>query len=159
MIECSKCGFLKISLDSKKCPCYQDTFDGPSKKAPKPIAKVWKKKKERLKAKGSESTIFDKRIEKLEEENRNFCFLTGRKITIEYLDSLGKLKFSCFPHILPKGKYPEYRYFLNNIGIIYNPQDHKKFDSAVNKLKKDIGLVELIKMIQGGKEISLLRYL
>lgn len=45
MINCPKCGSLKISLDSKKCPCYQDTFIGPSKKAPKPIAKVGKNTK------------------------------------------------------------------------------------------------------------------
>lgn len=59
------------------------------------------------------------------------CFVTWRYIPLD------RVTAHCFPHILPKGMYPEYKFDTRNIVFVdcSNPMDvtlHKLVDKAVN---------------------------
>jgi hypothetical protein len=69
------------------------------------------------------------------------------------------LEVSQFPHILPKWKYPEFRYLLNNIWLVLWIKEHNVFDEAVNRMKEDIWTFELINLIKDWKEIDIKKYL
>lgn len=38
----------------------------------------------------------------------------------------------CFPHLLPKGMYPEFKYNPNNIGLACSIDCHNKIDKRIN---------------------------
>ena len=62
-------------------------------------------------------------------------------------------------NILPKWKYPEFRYLLNNIWLVLWIKEHNVFDEAVNRMKEDIWTFELINLIKDWKEIDIKKYL
>ena len=95
-----------------------------------PIKIVWKKTKERLASEWSESVLFMKRFNELKREWRNYCMVTGKLLTIDMLSP------ASFPHWYPKWKYPELRYFKNNIFLVDWIDNHSKFDSYF-KMYKD----------------------
>jgi hypothetical protein len=66
---------------------------------------------------------------------------------------------SCFAHILPKGKYPEYRYFENNFWFVCGMDHHKKFDEVVQIAKHDIWEFEFEKKIKNWENIDFSKYL
>lgn len=160
MQRCPKCNYLK-STPNSKCFCTKWKYEWPKleKKAPKPIPQISEKKKERIATNWSEFKLFQKRFLQLKKDKRNFCFLTWIEITEKHLEELWEMQSWCFPHILWKGKFPEFRYFLNNIWLIYTPEDHKTFDFTINILKEDIWLEKLIKTISEWNEVNLKPYL
>lgn len=159
MQKCKKCGMLKMT-EKQKCYCDKPVFKWPSlqKKAPKPIALVWEKRKERVEVNGSDIQHFLKRFKSLESEKKNICWITGKVITKDTLEEVEResgtaFMLAFFPHIFNKKNYPALRYYLNNIGLVYGAENHKKFDAIIQKMKDDIGTIKLEKMILDGKEI------
>lgn len=150
MINCSKCGFLKIDSKSK-CLCTVKPFNDKklSKKTkevkkPTQIKQISEKKKTRLKENWSEWELFKKIYRKLAKTLQNECTICSESPDEDDIIP------ACFPHILPKGKFPEYRYFENNVWFVCWVEHHNKFDEAVNNFKEDKGLIELERIIKNG---------
>lgn len=154
MPRCLKCNFY-MSTPKQTCFCNKKTFDGPKieKKGIKPISD---KKKDRLENNWTEIQIFIKRFNQLKDKWKNYCMVSG--VFIEPTED-NDLEPSSFPHILPKWKYPEFRYFLNNIGLVLWITEHKLFDQAINRMKDDIWLAQLILLISSWEEIDIQPYL
>jgi len=155
MINCKKCGMLNID-EKSKCFCNIKKFDENkliTKKEKKPINKVSDKKKTRIKEKWSELQHFIKVYIKKMHKNKNICQICQIEVKKDEVTP------SSFPHILPKGKYPEYRYFENNIGLVCWIDHHNKFDEAINNLKQDIWLVKLEHIIKDWNEIDIENYI
>ena len=64
------------------------------------------------------------------------CQLTGKDLS--WITPMSKYWFSCFAHILPKGKYPRFKYNINNI-LLVHPDVHYQLDFGT----KDSQLKEL----------------
>lgn len=149
MINCKGCGMMKLDTKSK-CACnVTKPFDAKKlskktkeEKKPKAIKQVSEKKKERLKTNGTEGEMFKKEFLKREKNNTNYCMICKCEVLKEDFVP------ACIPHILPKSKYPTYRYFTNNLGFVCWISDHNKFDEAINNFKQDRGLIELEKIIK-----------
>lgn len=62
-------------------------------------------------------TIWDKSNKK--------CQLTGEDLS--WITPMSNYWFSCFAHILPKGKYPKYKYNIKNI-LLVHPDVHYHLD-------------------------------
>lgn len=164
MGKCNKCWFL---MKGTKCWCNMWQFKWPSleKKKPKPIPQVSEKKKkenkERIEKNWSYPEVFARRFKQLVKAKKNFCMVTGEEITPEYMAHLEEttewMQLNCFPHILAKWKYPEFAYFLNNIGFC-KPDKHKDFDMVVAMIIDDIGKIELERKIAAWEEIDVRRY-
>ena len=158
--RCNKCGFYKMTKD-QKCSCNVKKFDSSklSKKTrketvPKPINKISEKKKERIKTNGSEVDLFKKIFKKKFKEKENFCIICKEEITEENVQP------ASFPHILPKGKYPELRYMESNLQyLVCGINHHDEYDSIINKLKKDLWLEEGKKIITSWGKLDLNKYL
>lgn len=114
------------------------------KTKPNPIGK---KKKLRLSLEWSESELFIKRFRQLQDRNENYCMVTWKLITEDMLSP------ACFPHILPKSKYPHLRHFLNNIWLVLWIKEHQEFDRIVNEVKRKIWHIEFEQIIMWWKEI------
>lgn len=114
------------------------------KTKPNPIGK---KKKLRLALEWSESELFIKRFNQLKDRNENYCMVTWKLITEDMLSP------ACFPHILPKSKYPHLRHFLNNIWLVLWIKEHQEFDKNINEAKRIIWHIEFEKMISDWREI------
>lgn len=155
---CKKCFMLKLTPDSK-CACNVKKFDESKlvkKKEPKqakPIKQVSEKKKERIKTNWSELNFFKTLFKKKVKAKENFCVICKKQLTEEDVTP------ASFAHILPKSKYPIYRYFDNNINLVCNIEHHKKADDAVNEFKKDKGLIELENLIKNLKTPDLTNYI
>jgi len=142
--NCKKCWFYKMT-DNQKCFCNAKAYDEKKltkKKDKKPIKQVSEKKTKRIKDNWSEWTMFKNIYKKLCKKWEHECIICS-----EIVDEDDVIP-SCFPHILPKGKFPEYRYFENNIWFVCWIDHHNKFDEAINNFKEDKGLIELEKIIK-----------
>jgi hypothetical protein len=135
----------KLSLSIQEA-CTWKTITS-KKKEVKPIKKVWEKKRNRLASDWSESVLFMRRFNDLKDRWNNYCIVTGELLTID------KLSPASFPHILPKGKYPELRLFSNNIWLVKWIEEHWIFDSYVNKYKEYYWSINLENDIKDGKEV------
>ena len=132
MEQCKKCWILKPTPGSK-CLCWKP-------KKTTGIAQISPKKKERLKKQWSESDVF-KKIHK----HHKSCMICGK--TPEPTPA-------CFPHILPKGTYPELRYLESNIWFVCGIDCHNEFDARIRKFKRKKGLLFLKKSILDGAKVT-----
>jgi len=162
---CKKCGMLKMTPDTK-CACNVKKFDASklskhTKKEKKPtelkrtaVKKVSDKRKERLATGGKEITLFKNIYKKKFKAKENFCIICRQELTEENIQP------ASFPHILPKGKYPEFRLLESNLQyLVCGIEHHDKYDEIIREVKKDMGLVELEKLIINGKKLDLSKYL
>lgn len=167
--NCKKCGMLKLTENSR-CNCNAKKFDESKlvrkkdgvqqNKTPKPIPQISEKKKERIATGGSEINLFKSIFKKKVKDKQNFCIICKEKLIESNEDIEGNVTTACFPHILPKGKYPEFRLLESNLQyLVCGIEHHKKYDEIINEVKKDIGLVELEKIIANGKKLDLSKYL
>ena len=159
MLNCKGCWMLKIDIKSK-CACNVKKFDDKKlskktkeEKAPKPVKKVSEKRKERLKTNWTEGDLFKNIYRKLCKKWMHECIICS-----ELVDEDDVLP-ACFPHILPKGKFPAYRYFENNVWFVCWIEHHDKFDLAVNNFKQDKGLLELENIIKNWDTPDLTNYI
>lgn len=111
------------------------------------IKQISDKKKNRLASEWSESVLFKKRFNDLKHKGENYCMVTW-SILIEDM-----LSPASFPHILPKWKYPELRYFKNNIWLVKWIKEHWIFDLYVNNYKIRYGSIKLEQDIKNWKEV------
>lgn len=146
--NCKKCFMYKMT-DNQPCACNVKKFDEnklskktKKEKTPTTIKQVSDKKKQRLKTNWSEWDLFKKIYKKLNKKLLHECIICSA--TVDEDDVIP----ACFPHILPKGKFPEYRYFENNIWFVCWIEHHEKFDDAINNFKNDKWLKELEKIIK-----------
>lgn len=155
MFKCKWCWMLKFT-DKTKCNCNAKKFNEEKlikKAAPKPIAKISKKKQERIKDNWSEWILFKKIYSKLAKKWLHKCMVCWVIVDEEDVNP------SCFPHILPKWKYPEYRYFENNIWFVCWIEHHTKFDEAINNYKEINWLLELETQIKNWNSIDISNYI
>ena len=101
-----------------------------------PVAKVWKKRAERLKSWDTEVKAYRKVY-----EIRKHCFICWKFV----LDP----QAWCFPHILSKKDYPHLRTFANNITLVCGPEHHQELDKLISGQNKK----ELEKRILNGEII------
>lgn len=104
--------------------------------------------KERIRENGSEIDMFKKVYKSKLKEWKNFCVICNKELKEK------DIKPHCFCHILPKWKYPQYRYFQNNIMLACSIEHHKKADEAVNRFKEEKGLVELEMIINSWEGVE-----
>lgn len=155
MFRCPKCYMMKIS-EKSKCNCNAKKFNEEKlvkKSDPKPIAQISEKRQERLKDNWSEGELFKKIYKKLAKSWNNKCIIC-QKIVKE-----DEVSPSCFPHILAKGKFPEYRYFENNIWFVCGISHHKSFDEAIINYKEVKGLFELESQIKNWNIIDISEFI
>ena len=153
MEKCSKCWYLK-STPKSKCFCNKWEYTWPkTMKIQKPIAQISEKKQERIKEEWSELEFFKKIFLKLKKEWENKCVICWKKVDEDNLSP------SCFPHILPKWKYPEFRYLKNNIWFVCWISHHAEFDRIVNIMKKNIWLYDFEQIIRDWKRIDVKNFI
>lgn len=111
------------------------------------MKKYWSKTKKRIEKFWKQNDFFISRFRDLKSKWLNYCMINGNIIEEE------QLTVSSFPHILPKWTYPELSYLPNNIWLVSWIEEHRKFDSIINKIKKDIWLYHLIDLIKKWEEI------
>lgn len=119
---------------SPKCVLDSWTYKQP-KTNTKPLKrtnlkKIWKLKTERLKRNWAETKVF----KDIWAERPHICDIC--------LQPIRKMKTFCFPHKLPKWKYPEYRYNKRNIWLVCSIECHQEFDRK--NAKKDLELINYI---------------
>jgi len=139
MKNCKGCGMMKLTENQG---CYCKPKKKKTEKEKKNIKPISDKKKERLKNNWTEWDLFKKIYKKLAKSWTNECVICA-----ELVDEDDVIP-SCFPHILPKGKYPEYRYFENNVWFVCWIDHHDKFDEAINNFKEEKWLQELENIIK-----------
>lgn len=147
MIKCKKCFLLKID-DKSKCACNIKPFNE-KKLFKERIAQVSEKKKERIKEEWSEIDFFKKLFKKLQKENKNKCIICKKILTEENVNP------SCFAHILPKWRFPEFRYFENNIWLVCWIEHHNKLDELVWEIKIKIWSFDFEQLIRDWKNINI----
>lgn len=157
MIKCNKCWMLKI-WEKSKCACNAKPFNEKKLEVKKPIAQISEKKKERLQNNWTEIELFKKKFDLLKLKKQNICVVTWKEITYDE-ESWEWLDVSMFAHILPKWKFPQYRYCLNNIALVNWIDEHHLLDEAVLRMKDDIWLIELERLISSWIEINIKPYL
>ncbi len=145
---CNWCGWLKMTPDVK-CACSGSWKK--KEKKPKPIPKVSKKRAKRFKEEWTEAQLFEKIFKTRLKYNENKCQVC-KTIVKEAVPW-------CFPHILPKSKFPLLRMFENNIWFVCSDVCHRKFDSAVVLYKKDKWLKDLENTIVSWKKPRLVKYI
>lgn len=149
MEKCSKCNYLK-STPKSKCFCTKEKYTWPKvKQAPKPIAQISEKKKERLQDNWTEVQLFNQRYQLLRKDSKHQCVITWSDI---YEDDLTPASFA---HVMSKWMYPKLRYNLNNIWLVKWIDEHKILDEIIVLIKNDIGTIELEKIIQSWQDIFL----
>lgn len=169
--NCKKCGMLKMTPDTR-CLCTAKTFDSSKlskntrkEKAPaelkrSPIKQISDKKKERIATGGSELTLFKNIFKKKLKAKENFCIICRETLIEGNEDVEGNVTPACFPHILPKGKYPELRLLESNLQyLVCGIDHHNEYDEIIREVKKDIWLLELEKLIVSGKKLDISKYL
>lgn len=163
--NCNKCGMLKMTPDTR-CFCNAKVFDSsklskntrkekpPAELKRSPVKQVSEKKKDRIANGGSEIVLFKNIFKKKIKTNENFCVICKEELTEENVNP------ACFPHILPKGKYPELRLLESNLQyLVCGIDHHNEYDEIIREVKKDIGLVELQKIIVSWKKLDISKYL
>lgn len=95
-------------------------------KQTKPIKKISDKKIKRLKDFWTEVELFKIKFDML--KWNTYCCVSGKYIS--------EPKAECFAHILSKKDYPQYRYYLNNIALVYSIKEHLLLDELVTNLKR-----------------------
>ena len=164
--NCKKCSMYK-STDGQKCLCSAKPFNASKlskvtrePKKPKAIKQVSDKKKEAIKNGQSEGPFFRKVFIKKKKKKENFCIICRSELIESTEDVEGNVTPACFPHILPKGTYPELKLLEGNLQyLVCGIEHHDKYDEIINELKKDIGLEALKKLIIEDKKIDLNKYL
>ena len=111
------------------------------------LKQISDKKKNRLASEWSEAILFMKRFNDLKHKGENYCMVTWCILTIDIISP------ASFPHILPKWKYPEFRYFKNNIWLVKWIKEHWIFDTYVNNYKNKYGSIKLEQDIKDWKEV------
>lgn len=146
--NCPKCNMYKISK-TYKCMCSAKKFNDKklskktkTEKKQKPIKQISEKKKKRIKNNWTEWQLFKNIYKKLCKKWLHECIICS-----EIVDEDDVIP-ACFPHILPKWKYPEHRYFENNIWFVCWIDHHAKFDEAINNFKQVKWLMELENIIK-----------
>lgn len=164
--NCKKCGMIKMTPDTR-CLCNVKKYDASKlskktrkEKAPTKIKKVSEKRKQRLATGKGEAPFFKNIFKKKFKLKENFCIICKEELIAGTEDEEGNVGAYSFPHILPKGTYPELRLLESNLQyLVCSIEHHDKFDSIINELKADIGLEELKKQIIDGKTLDLKKYL
>lgn len=153
---CNKCGMRKITPNTP-CACNVKKFNEDkfkTKKAPTPIKQVSDKKKERLASGGGEINFFRNIFKNKLKAKQNYCIICKKEVTEDEVNP------ACFPHILPKWKYPELRLLESNLQFLVCGIDHhSKLDEIIREYKKEIWLDKLKKLIMDGKKIDISNYL
>lgn len=75
------------------------------------------------------------------DEREHSCFETGKPLTEEPLTLY-------FHHILPKAKYPQYRYEKWNI-VLLHPDAHSQVETFIDKCPRVKALTEHLKIVYG----------
>ena len=117
----------------------------------KPIKKVSDKKIQRKLEHWTESALFIKKVKaELQEKWILICMNPDCKKVL----SEDELWPPSFPHLLSKGMYPQYRYFLNNLWIVCNSiamsSCHTKVDEILSGHK-----LELEEVILSGNRVNI----
>lgn len=161
MQRCKKCFMFKVT-EKSSCACNANKFnaDKLSKKTrketpQKPIAQVGEKRKKRITSWGSEFQFFKKLFITRKKTGENICWICNKKITEEHIDNTFNAWVSCFPHILSKKNYPDFRLLKNNIWLVCDSHCHSRFDEAVTNFKEEHGLETLEKIIKDGRSPDL----
>ncbi len=94
-----------------------------------------------------EKELFLKRFYQLKDRWENYCWITWK-----YIDE-NDLTPSSFPHLLSKKMFPQFKYSLNNIWLVVWIEEHKKIDSIMNIIRKEIWYEELNNLLSNHKEI------
>lgn len=69
------------------------------------------------------------------------CTLTGRDLS--WIIPNTPYWYSCFAHILPKGKYPGLKYDINNIMLVH-PETHYQLDFGTHESRvKNLGITAI----------------
>lgn len=115
----------------------------PLKPPMKPIAQVWKKKRERIDNGGSETEVF-KTIwnERLHCCQKCWIIMEWALEAFRWIDDAKGEKVQrlirpeCFAHLLAKKMYPEHRLDPRNIRLVCSKTCHKLTDEEYNDLEK-----------------------
>lgn len=123
----------KTSLAGKSTPLRRTPLKRSQKPLKKtPLAPIWKKKKERLASGWSEVTVFLQRWESWD-QCCEVCLREGKsrkEALVKDAFMNGRLiKPQCFPHILSKWLYPQFRLLVENIWLVCGILHHDIFDS------------------------------
>lgn len=108
------------------------------------VAKVWKKRTERLLNGGSER----KAHRKVYERDQNCC-ICHNFVPIPEWAELPPVW--CFAHILSKLMYPALRLFVNNFALVCGTDCHAKVDKKLAGKNK----AEIEKIILSGKKVNI----
>lgn len=152
MYKCKKCWMLKID-EKSKCACNAKPFNEKKLFKDKPIAQISEKKQKRIKENWSEMQLFKKVFIKYKKQWKNKCQVCQKILNEDDLNP------SCFPHILPKWKYPEFRYFENNIWLVCGINCHSNFDKIINKMKNKIWSFDFEQIIRNWNYINIEKYI
>lgn len=79
-------------------------------------------------------------LERCDDDGNCFCYETGEKLLGDYLID----NSCCYHHILPKEKYPEYKYSKENV-VILEPSVHTQVHTDMDKTPKVKELTYLLK--------------
>ena len=93
------------------------------------ISPIGRRKKERLKKEGSEVHVF----REIWESRIHSCQICQKPVINAFVDNKLK-KPQCFPHILSKWMYPEYRTLKENIWLVCDFDCHNELDRVCNDL-------------------------
>jgi len=77
--------------------------------------------------------------ERSDNEGVVICFETGKRLKPEYY----KYKLTCYSHILPKSKYPQYRMNKENV-VIVHPDSHEQYEVYPEKTPNQNNLKKLL---------------
>lgn len=96
----------------------------------KPIAKIWRNKRERLKREGSEVDVF--RI--VWDNNPHVCQECWKPVHNAFINDR-LIKPQCFPHRLPKSMFPKLRLLPENIWLVCGIPCHNEYDKKWRDLE------------------------
>jgi len=141
------------ATEKSKCLCSVKPFNEKKLFKDKAIKPISEKKEERIKESWSEIQLFKKVFLNLKKKWKNKCLICQKTLNEDDINP------SCFAHILPKGKYAEFRYFENNIWLVCWIEHHHQFDVIINEIKKKVWWFDFEQLIRDGKYIDITSYL
>lgn len=108
------------------------------------MRQISKKKQNRIATQWSEKDLFARKWQSTKDRT---CIITGKYIYEPTAAS--------FAHALCKKNYPELRYYLNNIYLVYWIEEHNKFDKLFWAYKKKIGHNKVYEQIKNWEDLTL----